>query len=193
MSHIIGHGRYARESYPASPNVGVSPLELIRIYGNMQNGQPAPGTTAAPSAWAGIESVLVATNPPGAPQELTFLIPMPPLTKLGNATLVVFKDETGGAITGDTAIAIQWRVLKGATPGAPPVFTFPGNPIGASRDFFIPSAIPAPPNSLGASFDFSDVIVPAEGSLIYADLNIPADLVIPVDSSLEFFLQVSAP
>lgn len=186
MSHIIGHGRYARESYPKATNVGVNAQELIRFYGNMQAG--LAGETFSPVAWGGQESGLLPNNPPGGLDESVFLIPMP-AGKLGNASIVVVKDVTGGAITGDTPIKIQWRGLLGAAP----TFSFPGTALGAEQDFFTPSAIPAQPATLGLSFDFSDVIIPAGGGLIYADLSIPEDLDIPASSFIQFFFEVNAP
>lgn len=179
--YIIGRGRYARETYPAGtpPTFGI-PDEIIRYYFNINDGT-TPGGTFAPRPWTAANPALVPTTP--VPPDFFFVLPVPPCT-LTKAALSIVTVANGGAITGDP-IQIQWRGILGNNP----VIAIPAPALGAPQTFINTNVIGALPSGTISilNYDFGDVVVPLGGATIFPDLAMPANLVVPSDSSFICF------
>lgn len=185
MPKLIGSRR--GETYPVSPGVGRygATAEIVRFIASL--GSQTPGSTNALIPWPGTGVATQATNPIANENQIGFLMQVPE-GPLGPGKLIAFEDQTGGDITGDP-IPLQWRLL----PGPSPSMTFPGVPLGAPRTFVDPSTLTAFPTTTETEFDFSDVIVPAGGGLLYADLFVPANFSVPLNSFIMVNFMVYMP
>lgn len=161
----------------SSPSGRTIPNEVVRYYFRIDD-TTTPATTVSPRPWSAADTTLAPTNPPTVP-DFNFILPVPPC-KLCSASLVVLRNTLGGAITGDP-IALQWRAILGSNPA----IIIPAPAIGAP----VPSFIDPEDSSLVAlgNFNFEDVVIPQGGGVIFPDLSVPANLVIPAGSSLECF------
>lgn len=191
MSHLMGHGRYARETYPAgSPPTFGTPNEIVRYYFRIdENTPPESGTiTYAPRPWTAADTALVTTQPPplGPPPDFNFILPVPPCV-LDRAALIIVTANNGN-ITGDD-ILVQWRGILGNDP----VIAIPAPALGAQQTFIETNTVGAlsgPTAVTIVNFDFSDVVVPLGGATIFPELLIPENLTVPSGSSLECFFAV---
>ena len=161
MSSIIGRGRYARQTYPtgAAPTFGL-PNEIIRYYFDLIGATANRRVTMKP--WSSAAPAVVQTDP--LTNDILSPLPVPPCT-LGHASLILISSGDGSG----SLIPLQWRGLVDTT-FPPPV---PAPAFGAPVANFIDPAGPA-----GVSirnFDFSDVVIPKGGAIIWPDLAIPGN------------------
>lgn len=159
---LMGHGRYRTEGYPAGapPTYGV-PDEIIRYYFSLTPSATAD-TRATMRPWSSAAPSVVQTDP--LTPDLLAPLPVPPCQLLNGALILLSSGDSSGS-----PISLQWRGLTDTT-FPPPV---PAPAFGAPVASFIDPTVGA-----GISiqnFDFSDVIIPLGGAVIFPDLAIPSD------------------
>jgi hypothetical protein len=182
MTHIIGRGRYARETYPdgAPPNFGV-PDEIIRYYFRLDS---TVSGEVIPHPWAAVSAL----SPPTVSPLLSATLPVPP-GKLSKAALIVVVINPGEPpivpITGDPII-IQWTGILGANIPPPPGIPVPV-PIGAPQQLIDTNVVGALPlgSVIVSNFDFGDVIIPLGGAVLTPTIILPDNLSFPVDAAFE--------
>ncbi len=184
MTHLMGKGRYGRETYPAGapPSFGI-PDEIIRYYFTI-NGDQTPGNTYTSRPWNAADPELIATVPP---PDFFFPVPVPPCALAKAALSVVTILGEAETITGDDII-VQWRGILGNNP----VIAIPAPALGAPQTLIDTDVVGAGPNATITilNYDFSDVVVPLGGATIFPDILLPANLSIAAQSAFLCFLSV---
>jgi hypothetical protein len=151
MTHVIGRGRYARETYPAAgvQRVGQVPNEILRYSFTVPSGTP--------SAMAGTDQDPIANQLGATPQDeaastnFAALFFTAPGGKLGLGDLVVFNPSGGSG----PKIDLRFLIATVASP-------IP-TPIGPA---FLGVADPSVAGVVGSQIDCSSIVVPPGGAVI---------------------------
>lgn len=157
MTQVIGRGRYARETYPATgvQRVGQVPSEILRYAFTVPSG--------APTSMSGTNQDPIANQLGAAPQDeaagtnfaaLFFTVPG---GKLGKGDLVVFNPGVGSG----PKIDLQFLIATISSPIPTPI-----------GPLFAGVVDPAVPGVIGSQIDCSSIVIPAGGAVLGARFTI---------------------